>query len=92
MTVSHSFKVGVTLAGLVATALGLMAWKVRNLGYSLVDVLPVISGDSDPYLRLPMLWRVSSHFALPPCRNQRSIERQCQKAGTPVAGFVSVAP
>jgi transglutaminase-like putative cysteine protease len=41
MTVSHSFKVGVTLTALVATALGLMVWKVRSLGYSLVDVLPV---------------------------------------------------
>jgi len=41
MNVSHRIKVAITLAGLVATALGLMAWKIRRLGYSLVDVLPV---------------------------------------------------
>ena len=41
MTVSHSAKVGATLAVLIASALGLMAWKVRTLGYSLADVLPL---------------------------------------------------
>jgi transglutaminase-like putative cysteine protease len=41
MTVSHSSKVGLTLALLIAGALGLMAWKVRKLGYSLANILPV---------------------------------------------------
>ena len=41
MNVPHSAKVGVTLTVLVASALGLMAWKVRGLGYSLADVLPL---------------------------------------------------
>src|SRR5512145_2429265 len=41
MNVSHSAKVGATLAVLITSSLGLMAWKVRNLGYSLADVLPL---------------------------------------------------
>jgi transglutaminase-like putative cysteine protease len=41
MVASHSMKVGATLAVLVGAAFGLMAWKVRALGYSLTDVLPV---------------------------------------------------
>lgn len=41
MQISHSQKVGLTLAILIATSLGLMGWKVRNLGYSLKDVLPL---------------------------------------------------
>ncbi len=38
---SHPRKVGLTVAALVVAPLGLMAYKVRALGYSLVDVLPV---------------------------------------------------
>lgn len=45
MNVSHPAKVGITLAVLIGTALGLMAWKVKRLGYSLVDVLPVTQYD-----------------------------------------------
>lgn len=41
MSVPHPAKVGLALALLVATALGLMSWKVRKLGYSLADTLPV---------------------------------------------------
>lgn len=41
MQITHSTKVGLTLALLVSAAAGLMAWKVRRLGYSLANVLPV---------------------------------------------------
>ncbi|HSM93889.1 MAG TPA: 7TM domain-containing protein [Anaeromyxobacteraceae bacterium] len=41
MQLTHSHKVGLTLLALVAAALGLMGWKVRRLGYSFADVLPV---------------------------------------------------
>src|SRR6266508_1041176 len=40
-SLSHSRKVSLTIAALVALPLGLMAYKVRALGYSLADVLPV---------------------------------------------------
>ena len=41
MAVPHRHKVGVAIAALVASSLGLMGYKVRALGYSLADVLPV---------------------------------------------------
>ncbi len=40
-TLSHRQKVGLAIAALVAGTLGLMVYKVRALGYSLADVLPV---------------------------------------------------
>src|SRR5512138_846008 len=41
MTLAHRHKVGLAVTALVASALGLMGYKVRALGYSLRDVLPV---------------------------------------------------
>jgi transglutaminase-like putative cysteine protease len=41
MTLSHRQQVALTIAALVAATLGLMAYKVRALGYSLREVLPV---------------------------------------------------
>jgi len=41
MTLSHRHKVGIAVAALVAGTLALMVYKVRALGYSLTDVLPV---------------------------------------------------
>src|SRR5512138_3981157 len=41
MNVTHRQKVGLAIAALVAGTLGLMGYKVRALGYSLADVLPV---------------------------------------------------
>lgn len=41
MRLSHRQKVAATVIALVLGALGLMAYKVRALGYSLADVLPV---------------------------------------------------
>jgi hypothetical protein len=41
MQLKHSYKVGLTLAVLVTAAVGLMGWKVRTLGYSLANVLPI---------------------------------------------------
>jgi transglutaminase-like putative cysteine protease len=39
--ITHSHKVGLTLAVLVTASVGLMGWKVRKLGYSFANVLPV---------------------------------------------------
>src|SRR5512138_2761593 len=41
MTLSHAGKVRLAIAALAAAAVGLVAYKVRALGYSLADVLPV---------------------------------------------------
>jgi transglutaminase-like putative cysteine protease len=41
MQLTHSHKVGLTLALLVTGAVGLMGWKVRRLGYAFANVLPV---------------------------------------------------
>src|SRR5512133_234636 len=41
MQMTHSHKVALTLTLLISAAVGLMGWKVRKLGYSFADILPV---------------------------------------------------
>jgi len=41
LTLTHSQKVGLAIVALVGATFGLMAFKVRALGYSLADVIPV---------------------------------------------------
>ncbi|WP_242360903.1 7TM domain-containing protein [Anaeromyxobacter sp. SG17] len=52
MSVAHPRKVAVTIVALVAATAGLMLYKVRALGYSLADVLPVRQYEVTYALRL----------------------------------------
>jgi len=52
MVIAHRHKVAATIVALVATTAGLMLFKVRALGYSLADTLPVRQFEITYALRL----------------------------------------